>query len=116
MKSNASRWIRASASAIAMVCSGIALAYPMDVKSTLYGMDLKVTSVGNDMIAAIEIRNNDTRIAKCQVVFVNGPELPDRNLATVAPGKSQTVRFAAKRTVIKLDVTVTCTPAESVNK
>jgi hypothetical protein len=112
MKSSKMPWACTVAAAMAMTCATAAFAYPIDVKSNLNGMDLKLNAVGDSSIAAIEIKNDDSRAAICQVEFVNGPELPDRNMATVQPGKAQTVRFAAKRTVIKLDVKVTCNPAE----
>ena len=113
MKSGRMPWARIVAAAVAMTCVTSAHAYPIDVKSNLNGMDLKLNTFGDSSIAAIEIKNDDSRAARCQVEFVNGPELPDRNMATVQPGKAQTVRFAAKRTVIKLDVNVSCSPAES---
>jgi hypothetical protein len=112
MKSNKMPWAATVATAVAMTCVTAAHAYPIDVKSNLNGMDLKLNAVGDASIAAIEIKNDDSRTARCQVEFVNGPELPDRNMATVQPGKAQTVRFAAKRTVIKLDINVSCNPAE----
>lgn len=89
-----------------------ALAYPIEVEKKLNGTEVSYdTQDIGDRMGAILLRNNGQQPVTCTAVFVNGPETPHVRKATVEPGKDANMATSFSRSVIKLRIKLTCTPA-----
>ncbi|MBK5416646.1 3-phosphoglycerate kinase [Pseudomonas sp. TH31] len=88
-----------------------AFAYPIDVQKTLNGLSIDYNSYDTDSdIASIQVNNFGTTDALCKVVFNNGPESPRTRNIEVPAGKHTNATAKFTRSIIKMRITLTCTP------
>jgi hypothetical protein len=80
-----------------------AMAYPIDVEKQLNG--LSIADIGS-----MQINNFGKTDALCSVVFRNGPEAPRTRKVEVPAGQSKNVTAKFNRSILKLRLTLTCTP------
>lgn len=88
-----------------------ASAYPIDVQKTLNGLSIDYNSYDTDSdMASIQVNNFGTTDALCKVVFNNGPESPRTRNIEVPAGKHANATAKFTRSIIKMRITLTCTP------
>ncbi|MCK9815690.1 3-phosphoglycerate kinase [Pseudomonas chlororaphis] len=88
-----------------------AMAYPIDVEKQLNGLSIDYTAFDTDAdIGSMQINNFGKTDALCSVVFRNGPEAPRTRKVEVPAGQSKNVTAKFNRSILKLRLTLTCTP------
>ena len=88
-----------------------ALAYPIDVNKQLNGLNIDYNAFDTDNdIASIQVNNYGKTDATCRVVFNNGPEAPRTRTIEVLAGKHKNATAKFTREIIKMRITLTCTP------
>lgn len=88
-----------------------AMAYPIDVEKTIEGVKLDYTTYDTDRdIGSINLNNYGEVAAQCKVTFRNGPEAPRVRRVQVPAKKSVDVTAKFNREIIKLRITLACTP------
>ncbi|MCK9801616.1 3-phosphoglycerate kinase [Pseudomonas sp. MAFF 302030] len=87
------------------------MAYPIDVEKQLNGLSIDYTAFDTDAdIGSMQINNFGKTDALCSVVFRNGPEAPRTRKVEVSAGQSKNVTAKFNRSILKLRLTLTCTP------
>jgi len=97
---------------IALFCPGLAAAYPTDVAVNTKGLDIEAIPAQLNEATVVRLVNNESFPVRCDVRFVNGPEISRVRKVTVEAAADHIVRFTPSRVVIRLKVTVDCWPAE----
>jgi len=97
---------------LAAMCPGLANAYPTDVAVNTKGLDVEANATQLNDATVVRLVNNESFPVRCNVQFVNGPEVARIRKVTVAPHGDHLARFNPTRTVIRLRVTVDCWPEE----
>lgn len=94
----------------------IAMAFPIDIEMNSKGLDIDYRTSQIEMTVALQLTNHDMQAAECAVQFRNGPELARTRRVTVGAQKSTTVQYTARRTVLRMRVTINCTEVEDKEK
>lgn len=85
--------------------------YPIDVEKQLNGLSIDYNSYDTDSdMASIQVNNFGPTDALCKVVFNNGPESPRTRNIEVPAGKHTNATAKFTRSIIKMRITLTCTP------
>lgn len=88
-----------------------AFAYPIDVEKQLNGLKIDYTTYATDYdMGSITLSNYGDKAADCKVLFRNGPESPRTRRVSLEPGKNAELSAKFSRKIIKLYLTVNCSP------
>ena len=88
-----------------------AFAYPIDVEKQLNGLKIDYTTYATDYdMGSITLSNYGDTAADCKVIFRNGPESPRTRRVSLEPGKNTELSAKFSRKIIKLYLTVNCSP------
>jgi len=101
---------------ITALIPAIAMAFPIDIEMNSKGLDIDYRTSQIEMMVALQLTNHDLQAAECAVRFQNGPELARTRRVTIGAQKSTTVQYTARRTVVRMRVTITCTEVEDDEK
>ncbi len=96
---------------VALLCPGLAAAYPTDIAVNTKGLDIEAIPTQLNEATVVRLVNNETFAVRCDVRFANGPEISRVRKVTVDPRAEHIVRFTPSRVVIRLKVDVSCWPA-----
>lgn len=93
---------------LALLCPGIVSAYPTDVEVNSKGLDVEAIATQLNEATVVRLVNNESFPVRCDVHFVNGPEITRIRKVTVASHGDHLTRFSPTRVVVRLRVTVDC--------
>jgi hypothetical protein len=82
--------------------------FPIEVRSNLHELDLKVASSNAANQVLVSIENNEAFDVLCEGRFYNGPQNPIERRAVVHGGKSATMSAPLMRAVTVVSVDLDC--------
>jgi hypothetical protein len=98
--------------ALAALMPALAAAFPIDLQMKSKGLDVDHRTSQMELTTVIQLTNHESQAVRCAVQFRNGPEIAQTRRVTIPAQKSSTVQYTARRTVVRMRVTVTCTEEE----
>jgi hypothetical protein len=98
--------------AAAVLVSGAAHAYPIDVQVKTQGLDVEAEPKLLGDATVMRLINHEPFPIRCDVQFSNGPEIARTRKVTVKAGGDHIARFMPSRVVVRMRVVVECWPAE----
>jgi hypothetical protein len=95
-----------------MAAPALAQSYEVTVNPQLNGLDIKVEPVDSPDLLVLRLTNNSPTKVRCEMKYNAPPQPLYRTSTFVDPGKTGQSTFKAKRKWHRVDVDVTCMPAQ----
>lgn len=91
--------------------TALAATYPVDLDQQLNGAEIMASAetIDRDM-AGLQLHNHGQTVARCSVVFRNGPEAPRTRRTEIQPGEQKILTAKFKREILRLRIQLTCEP------
>jgi hypothetical protein len=102
---------------LALGLAGVALTdwagaqeYPIQVNSTLNGLNIAIAPVFAGSLVVVKLTNKSDKAARCEIEFINGPQIPFRRTTRIEPAATESIPFSLTREVTSVTINAVCTP------
>jgi hypothetical protein len=86
--------------------------YQVTVTPELNGLDVGIETVERSTGLIVKLTNNSPQRVRCELRFDAPPQTPGRRIVSFDPGTTRQVTHRASRRWFRVEVAVTCRPAD----